>query len=431
MSEQKIKQRLWKGKPVVRFHTMAKPIGPTCNLDCQYCYYLSKAGLLDIKSGSRISDEVLEEYIKQYINAHNYEEVIFSWQGGEPTLLGLDFFKKVVALQKKYAGSDKRIENDLQTNGTLLNDDWCKFLKKNNFLVGLSIDGPKNLHDYYRKDKNGNSSFERVYNSAKLLKKHNVLFSTLSCVNNVTAKHPLEVYRFLRDKIKPSRMMQFIPIVEPREFRNTAPQHWNVENMPMLGDKRINPEHPDSVVEPWSVSPDDFGNFLCTIFDEWREKDFGKQFIHYFEAFAESWLGRINPLCTHGPMCGKGVAMEHNGNLYSCDHYVYPEYELGNIMDLRIENMVFSYKQEMFGRCKEALLPQYCRTCEYQFCCFGACPKDRFIKTPNGDPGLNYLCSGWKKFYKHIDPYMQQILRSLGYEPVKGLVYAFNGNYNH
>ena len=425
MEKQQVNQHMWRGKPMVRFHAMAKPIGPACNLDCSYCYYLSKAGLLEINNGAHISDELLEEYIKQYIEANNFNEVVFSWQGGEPTLLGLDFFKKVVALEKKYAGPHKRIENDLQTNGTLLNDEWCRFLKENNFLVGLSIDGPKELHDYYRKDKNGNGSFDRVFRSAQLLRKHNVDFATLTCVNRETAKHPLEVYRFLRDKIKSPRM-QFIPIVEPRGFQNTAPHYWSVENMVSLGDERIHPEHPDSIVEDWCVDPDDFGSFLCTIFDEWYKKDIGRHFVHYFEAFVESWMGRINPLCTHGPMCGKGVALEHDGSIYSCDHYVYPEYRLGNIMDIKIENMVLSYKQEAFGRNKEASLPQYCRDCEYQFCCFGACPKDRFIKTPNGEPGLNYLCSGWKKFYKHIDADMQKIVRSLGYTPVKELKYAFN-----
>jgi len=410
--------KMRQGKPVVRFHAMAKPIGPACNLDCDYCYYLSKSGLLDIDKGARISDELLEEYIKQYIEAHNFESVVFSWQGGEPTLLGLDFFKKVVALEKKYAGPDKRIENDLQTNGTLLDDKWCKFLKKNNFLVGLSIDGPKELHDYYRKDKNGKGSFDKVYRSAQLLRKHKVDFATLTCVNRLTAKHPLEVYRFLRDKIKPQRM-QFTPIVEPRGFQNTAPQHWDIENMPLLGDPRTKPGHPESIVEAWSVNADDFGTFLCTIFDEWIANDIGEIFVQYFDAFVESWMGRVNPLCTHGPMCGKGLAIEHDGSIFSCDHYVYPEYKLGNIKDIKIENMVLSFKQEKFGRAKEGLLPQYCRNCEYQFCCFGACPKDRFIKTPDGEVGLNYLCNGWKKFYKHADPHLHEIVKKLGFNPVK------------
>jgi uncharacterized protein len=315
---------MWRGKPVTRFHAMAKPIGPLCNLDCSYCYYLSKEGLLDTANNWRMSDEVLEEYIRQYIEGQNHKEVIFSWQGGEPTLLGLNFFRKVVELEKKYCPPHKRIENDLQTNGTLLDDEWCEFLTENNFLVGLSIDGPQELHDYYRRDKAGKGSFDRIFNSARLLRKHGTAFATLSCVNRKTAQQPLEVYRFLRDEVKSPRM-QFIPIVEPKVFRNTAPQHWSPAAMPMLGIPDARPGTPDSVVEDWCCDPDDFGNFLCTIFDEWYAKDLGKIYIHYFEACVEVWMGRISPLCTHGPMCGKGLAIEHDGSVYACDHYVYPE----------------------------------------------------------------------------------------------------------
>ncbi len=403
---------MWRGKPVTRFHVMAKPIGPICNLDCSYCYYLSKEGLLDTSNNWRMSDEVLEEFIRQYIEGQNHKEVVFSWQGGEPTLLGLDFFKKIVELEKKHCPPHKRIENDLQTNGTLLDDEWCEFLTANNFLVGLSIDGPKELHDYYRRDKAGKGSFDRIFNSARLLRKHGTNFATLSCVSRRTAQHPLEVYRFLRDEIRSPRM-QFIPIVEPRVFRNTAPQHWSPAAMPMLGIPDARPGTPNSVVEDWCCDPDDFGNFLCTIFDEWHAKDLGKVYVHYFEACVEVWMGRISPLCTHGPMCGKGLAIEHDGSVYACDHYVYPEFRRGNILETPIEQMAISTDQEWFGTNKERMLPRYCRECHYEFACFGECPKNRFIKTPDGEPGLNYLCRGRRHFYSHIDKRVAEIARQI------------------
>jgi uncharacterized protein len=391
---------------------MAKPIGPICNLDCAYCYYLSKEGLLNTSNNWRMSDEVLEEYIRQYIEGQNHEEIVFTWQGGEPTLLGLDFFKRVIELEKKHCPPHKRVENDLQTNGTLLDDRWCEFLTENKFLVGLSIDGPRELHDYYRKDKAGKGSFDRVFNSARLLRKHGTAFATLSCVNRKTAQHPLEVYRFLRDEVKSPRI-QFIPIVEPRVFRNTAPQHWSTSAMPMLGIPDARPGTPNSVVEDWCCDPDDFGNFLCTIFDEWYAKDLGRIYVHYFEACVEVWMGRVSPLCTQGPMCGKGLAIEHDGTVYACDHFVYPEFRRGNILETPVEKMVFTPEQEWFGTNKERMLPRYCRECKYQFACFGECPKNRFIKTPDGEPGLNYLCSGWRRFYSHIDERVADIARQI------------------
>ena len=406
-------ERMFRGKPVTRLHVMAKPIGPTCNLDCDYCYYLSKQGLLGIKHGAQMSDEVLETFIRQYIEEQNYKEIIFSWQGGEPTLLGLTFFEKVVALQKKYCPKHKRCENDLQTNGTLLDDEWCAFLAENGFLVGLSVDGPRELHDAHRKNKAGEGSFDKVMNAARLLRKHGTPFATLSCVNRDTGQSPLEVYRFLRDEVG-SKRMQFIPIVEPKLFRDTAPQRWPAESMPALGSSAAKPGTQDSVVEDWCVDPDDWGEFLCTVFDEWYKKDRGEIYVHYFDAAVETWMGRVNPLCTQAPMCGKGLAMEQDGNVYACDHYVYPEYATGNIMDKSIKEMAFSENQEVFGKLKEGGLPQYCRDCKYEFACFGECPKNRFIKTPSGEPGLNYLCSGWKKFFAHIDEPIRKIVWELG-----------------
>jgi uncharacterized protein len=410
--------RLYRGKPVRRMHVMVKPTGALCNLDCSYCYYLPKQELLGKPEQWRISDEVLEAFIRQYFEGQNYKEVVFSWQGGEPTLLGLDFFRKVVALEKKYCPPHVRCENDLQTNGTILDAAWCEFLHKENFLVGLSIDGPKHLHDAYRKDKTGQGSFNRVFRAAKLLKTHEVNFATLSCVNRLTGTHPLEVYRFLRDEVGSLRM-QFIPIVEPVGFRQVAPQTWDRRLMPLLGSPEARPGSAGSVVEEWSVDPDQWGDFLSRIFDEWHLKDLGKIYVQYFEAAVETWMGHISPLCTQGPMCGKGLALERDGSLYACDHYVYPEYRIGNITEKPLDQMAFSDLQERFGRTKESTLPEHCRKCDYQFACFGECPKNRFIATPDGVPGLNYLCSGWKKFFSHIDVPMQKIVRSLGGTVVK------------
>ncbi len=290
-------------------------------------------------------------------------------------------------------------------------------MHRENFFVGLSIDGPKNLHDAYRKNKGGQGSFDRVLRAAKLLKKHKVNFATLSCVNYLTGKHPLEVYRFLRDEID-SKRMQFIPIVEPVGFRQVAPQSWDERLMPTLGDSEARPGNPGSIVEDWCVDPEDWGGFLSRIFNEWYRKDLGIIFVNYFEAAVQTWMGHVSPLCTQGPMCGKSLALEYDGSVYACDHYVYPEYRAGNIMETPLEEMAFSEVQERFGRAKERLLPEYCRRCQYQFACFGECPKNRFIKTPDGVPGLNYLCPGWRMFFSHIDEPMQKIVRSLGV-PVK------------
>ena len=412
------KVRVFRGKPVRRMHVMVKPTGALCNLDCAYCYYLPKQELLGRPENWSISDEVLETFIRQYFESQNYKEVVFSWQGGEPTLLGLDFFRKVVELEKKYCPTHVRCENDLQTNGTLLDDAWCEFLHEENFLVGLSIDGPKNLHDAYRKNKSGQGSFDRVVRAAKLLRKHKVNFATLSCVNRVTAQHPLEVYRFLRDQVG-SKRMQFIPIVEPKTFRETAPQCWPADRMPVAGTSAARPGSPDSVVEDWCVDPEDWGEFLCRVFDEWYKTDLGSIYVNYFEAAVETWMGRVNPLCSLAPMCGKGLALERDGSVYACDHYVYPEYCAGNIREKPLAEMAYSKQQEKFSKMKEGLLPQQCRRCEYEFTCFGECPKNRFIMTPEGEMGLNYLCSGWKKFFSHIDQPIQRIVRGLGKTVVK------------
>lgn len=405
----------FQGKASKRMHVMAKPIGAVCNIDCNYCYYLSKQDLLEYKKGCspEMDEALLEQYIKNYIEGQNTPEIIFSWQGGEPTMLGLSYFEKVVELQKKYQPVGIKISNDLQTNGTLLDDKWCEFLAKNQFLVGLSIDGPQMLHDAYRTNRAGRGTHKQVMKAVELLHKHKVSFATLTCVNNLTSKNPLEVYRFLRDEVR-SPQMQFIPIVEQKSFRTTAPQTWKSNEQLKQGDKRLIPGNANSIMESWCVSDEAWGNFLIAIFDEWIQRDIGRVFVQYFEASVETWMGRKNPLCTLGQLCGKGLAMEPNGDVYSCDHYVYPEYKIGNINETKLETMAYSQAQQNFGFAKSKTLTAQCQQCDYQFACYGECPKNRFIKTRTGEPGLNYLCAGWKKFFSHADKAIAYILRATG-----------------
>lgn len=392
-------------KVQTRFHVMAKPCGPRCNLNCAYCFYLHKESLLSTSNKWQMSDDVLEEFIKQYIQGQNHNEIIFSWQGGEPTLCGLNFFEKVAFYERKYMG-DKIIHNDLQTNGTLLDDEWCLFLKKHNFLVGLSIDGPQELHDQYRLTTSGKQSFEKVWRAVTLLKKHDVPFNALVTLNYHNAQNPLEVYRFIRDEVRP-RAIQFNSCVESKPFREVSPPYWDAIEFPVLGDKAANPCGKNSVVQDWSVDPDDYGTFLCTIFDEWYQNDIGKTFVYNFECAIAQKMGVQGYMCVFGEICGKGLAIEHNGDVYSCDHFVYPKHHLGNIKQGKLLNsMVYSQKQKKFGFNKKYGLPQYCRECDHIRLCNGECPKNRFIRTPDEEPGLNYLCSGLKKYFSHIEPYI-------------------------
>lgn len=391
------------------YHVMVKPIGAVCNLDCTYCYYLHKKDLLGSSSMFLISDEILETHIRQYIQGQDGPEVVFSWQGGEPTLLGIDFFAKVIELQKKYKRPHQRIENDLQTNGTLLDADWAKFLRQHSFLVGLSIDGPKALHDAFRVDKNGAPTFNKVLHASWLLHKHHVGFNTLTVINRLNAKRPLDIYRFLRSEVRPN-VMQFIPCVEPKVFCNTAPQKWDPDMLPEYDSPLARPGNPDSLVTDWSVDPDDWGSFLCKVWDDWYHRDYGKIFVDLFETAVAQWMGAEAQVCIYSDFCGKGVALEHDGNLYSCDHYVYPEYRLGNILNTSISRMAFSDSQQNFGLAKRQTLPQHCHECNYLFACNGECPKNRLIRTPSGEPGLNYLCRGLRKFWTHIHPYMKEII---------------------
>jgi serine-type anaerobic sulfatase-maturating enzyme len=373
------------------FHVLAKPAGATCNLDCKYCYFLSKE-MLYPGSRFRMADDLLEEYIKQMIESQRVPEVSIAWQGGEPTLMGLDFFKRSMELEKKYRKPGMTIFNTMQTNGTLLNEDWCKFFKENNFLIGLSIDGTKDLHDFYRVDKGGHGTFDKVIKAAHLMQQFDVEFNVLTTVNAHNAEQPLEIYHFFRDVLK-TKYIQFIPIVE--RDNETGFQDGNT-------------------VTERSVTAKQWGNFLTTIFDEWVRRDVGEVFVQMFDAALASWYGAPPALCIFSKKCGKALAMEHNGDLYCCDHFVEPKYLLGNILKNNMVDLVASDKQVKFGNDKLDTLPKYCLECEVRFACHGECPKNRFIETPDGEPGLNYLCEGYKTFFKHIDipmKFMTQKLR--------------------
>lgn len=382
------------------FHVMTKPTGPLCNLDCTYCFYLEKEELYGRTSKWAMAEETLESYVRQYIAAQDGPEVTFAWQGGEPTLLGVEFFNRAVELQQRYA-QGKTIHNALQTNGTLLDDAWCAFLAAHQFLVGLSIDGPREIHDKYRVDKGGKPTFDRVMRGLECLKRHQVEFNTLTCVQRHNAYRPLEVYSFLREM--GSGYMQFIPIVE-RIAREPGPDGLTLV-LPTASE--------EAQVSPWSVEPLQYGKFLSAIFDEWVRHDVGTYFVQIFDVSLEAWLGLEPSLCVFSETCGTGLALEHNGDLYSCDHYVYPENRLGNILDSPLDAMVRSDEQRAFGAAKRDTLPAYCLGCDVRFVCHGECPKHRFLTTPDGEPGLNYLCAGYKHFFRHIDPYMKFMAQQL------------------
>jgi uncharacterized protein len=392
------------------FHIIAKPVGSACNLACSYCYYLHKENLLPNKTPGHIDDELLEEFIHQYIAGQDVDSVYFSWHGGEPTLLGLDFYRKVINLQQKYAGT-KNIVNDLQTNGLLLDDEWCKFFKRHHFLIGLSIDGPKHLHDLFRVSQGGASSFDQAYRAARLLQKYDVTFNTLTVINSVNARHPAEVYRFLTEDLG-SRRLQWLPCVEPKDFCVSAPGQWDAAKMPIIGTAATRPGHPTSVVTDWSVDSDDWGEFLCQTFDLWLKNDFGKVLVNWFESLVGQWMHYPSQICTLGEVCGRSLVIEKDGSIYACDHFVYPEYKLGNLCDKdrQLSDMVYSPQQRKFGCNKRDSLPAYCKQCTYCFACNGDCPKNRFIKTPDGQPGLSYLCSGLKRFLTYADLHLRQIV---------------------
>lgn len=392
-----------KEKPVSGFHILAKPIGPICNLDCTYCFYLEKEVLYPQTSKWAMSEKVLEEYVRQYIEHQNTDTIQFAWQGGEPTLLGVDFFRRVVALQAKYAGG-KRIENAIQTNGTLLDDEWGAFLHEQKFLVGISIDGPRELHDFYRVDKGNQPTFDKVMRGIEVLKRHRVEFNTLTTVHAGNVEQPLVVYEFLR-RIG-SGFIQFIPIVE------RAAEQASKEGLVLIA-----PTFMDvAAVTRWSVDPVLYGRFLCAIFDRWVVRDVGRVFVQLFDVALESWVGIPSSLCIFRPTCGSAMAVEHNGDVYSCDHFVYGENRLGNVMEEGLAAMATSPQQKKFGKSKQTELPRYCRQCEVQFACNGECPKHRFTMTPDGEEGLNYLCPAYKLFFNHIDAPMRFMAQELSHQ---------------
>jgi uncharacterized protein len=385
------------------FGAVVKPAGAACNLSCAYCYYLHKESLPDGPGVGRMTEEALDEYIYQYLEGNESGEVVFTWHGGEPALLGLDFFRKVVEIQRKYAREGQRIANDLQTNGTLLDDAWCQFLKEHRFLVGLSLDGPREFHDRYRRDKHGEPTFDRVFAAAQLLRKHGVYFNTLSVVNRETARHPREVYRFLTREVG-SIYLQFLPCVEPVEFAQVAPQRWDLRRLPKVGQLAARPETPDSVVTDWSVDPDDYGRFLCEVFDTWYARDLGRHWLQLVETLVSQRAGLGTQMCVFNDFCGKAIAVEHDGSVYSCDHYVYPEYRLGDIWKDSLADLVASERQIAFGLAKRRTLPRYCRACPFLADCWGECPRNRFLRAPDGEAGLNYLCRGYRQFFAHVGP---------------------------
>lgn len=375
------------------FNIMAKPIGPVCNLDCKYCYYLEKKNLYKQEKNFKMTPDLLEEFIRKYIESQHTPVVSFVWQGGEPCLLGLDFFKRALKLQIQYAGN-KQIANSFQTNGTLLNSEWCRFFRDNGFLVGISVDGPKEIHDHYRVTNNGRPTWEDVMRGVRLLQDNHVEFNTLSVVNNHNSKYPLEVYSFLKNI--GSRFHQYIPIVErAAEDKGEYPL------------SLVSPDYnPPAKLTEWSVESKKYGEFLISIFNEWVKNDVGQYYVQIFDSTLASWIGERPGICVFEETCGKAAVIEHNGDLFSCDHYVYPEDKLGNIMDTNLSELMLLDKQIRFGNKKLTELPSLCVKCEYKPVCNGECPKNRISKTPNGEPGLNYLCEGLKMFFKHVHPYM-------------------------
>jgi len=380
--------RAWSPEAV---HILAKPTGAICNLGCSYCFFLDKEELYP-GDAFRMSDEALDAYIRQLIDMHRTPQVTVAWQGGEPTLMGLDFYRRAIELQERYRKPGMTFLNTIQTNGTLLDDEWCAFLAEHDFLVGISIDGPRELHDAFRVNKAGRGTFDDVMRGLRLLQSHRVEYNVLTTVNRVTGDFPLEIYRFLRDEVG-TRWMQFIPVVE-RVDEHGAP-----------ADLR------GSFASERSVGPEQFGAFLTTIYEEWVRHDVGEVFVQTFEAAARNWAGMgQSGMCVFNETCGLGLALEHNGDLFSCDHFVDPEYLLGNIGDASIEDLVSGRQQHAFGQDKRDSLPRYCLECDVRFACHGECPKNRFLTTPDGEPGLNYLCAGFKAFFHHVDPTMRRMI---------------------
>lgn len=396
-----------------RFHVLVKPTGATCNLDCAYCFFLSKE-MLYPGSRFRMADELLETYIRMLIESHQTNEVSLAFQGGEPTLMGLPFFRRAVEYAEKYRRPGMTIEYTMQTNGTLLNDEWGSFLAANNFLMGLSIDGPREIHDLYRYDKGGAPTFDKVMRGLDVLKRHNVEWNVLCTLHKNNADRPLDIYHFFRDELG-AQFMQFIPIVERVTPEQAAVAMSLEDPWRSWRDRPLYTQAGDVVTER-SVTAEQYGRFLTTIFDEWVRRDVARVYVQMFDVALANWVGAPSGLCVHSRTCGAALAVEHNGDLYSCDHFVEPAYYLGNIRQDHLIDLVASEKQQQFGRDKFDTLPAYCRACDVRFACHGGCPKDRFIRTPDGEPGLNYLCAGYKAFFHHIDGAMKYMVNELRHE---------------
>ena len=379
-------------------YVMLKPAGAHCNLACKYCYYLEKNNLYQNSHRHLMTDEMLEQFTREYIEAQTMPQVLFTWHGGEPLMRSIDFYKKALALQKKYAHG-KQIDNVIQTNGTLLTDEWCEFFAQNHWLVGISIDGPQEYHDHYRVTPAGKPSWEKVMQGIQLLKKHRVEWNAMAVVNAYNAEHPLEFYHFFRDN--GCQYLQFTPIVE------RLTEHEDGRTLASLVDDREIP------LADASVTPQQWGNFLCTIFDDWVRHDVGKTFVEIFDCTLANWMGVLPGICAYSKECGHAGVMEHNGDVYSCDHFVFPEYKLGNIREQSLIDMLYGEKQQAFSRLKHTSLPRQCKECDMEFACHGECPKNRFEKDKYGEPGLNYLCQGYYQYYSHVAPYMDFMKREL------------------
>ena len=379
-------------------YVMLKPAGAHCNLACKYCYYLEKNNLYPTAQRHLMSDEMLEQFTREYIEAQTMNQVLFTWHGGEPLLRSIDFYRKALSLQQKYAGG-RRIDNVIQTNGTLLTDEWCEFFAQNHWLVGISIDGPQPDHDHYRLTAAGKPSWKKVMQGIKLLKKHGVEWNAMAVVNAYNANHPLEFYRFFKEN--GCQFLQFTPIVE------RLTRHEDGRTLASLADK-------DEIsLSEASVAPEQWGYFLCAIFDEWVRKDVGKIFVEIFDCTLANWMGISPGICAYSKECGHAGVMEHNGDVYSCDHFVFPEYKLGNIRDHSLIDMLYGEQQQEFSRLKHSSLPRQCKECDMEFACHGECPKNRFMKDKYGDSGLNYLCPGYYHYYQHVAPYMDYMKQEL------------------
>ena len=379
-------------------YVMLKPAGAHCNLACKYCYYLEKNKLYPTAQRHLMSDEMLEQFTREYIEAQTMNQVLFTWHGGEPLLRSIDFYRKALSLQQKYAGG-RRIDNVIQTNGTLLTDEWCEFFAQNHWLVGISIDGQQPDHDHYRLTAAGKPSWKKVMQGIKLLKKHGVEWNAMAVVNAYNVNHPMEFYRFFKEN--GCQFLQFTPIVE------RLTRHEDGRTLASLADKNEIP------LSEASVTPEQWGYFLCAIFDEWVRKDVGKIFVEIFDCTLANWMGISPGICAYSKECGHAGVMEHNGDVYSCDHFVFPEYKLGNIRDHSLIDMLYGEQQQEFSRLKHSSLPRQCKECDMEFACHGECPKNRFMKDKYGDSGLNYLCLGYYHYYQHVAPYMDYMKQEL------------------